>query len=463
MRLDQKKKKSFQLPHVMVILIGIMLVVTIMSFFIPSGQFVRDANGAVDPTQFSYVENENPISFFDFFYAIPHGIVESANIIVSIMVISGVLYVIEQTGAIAAGLQRLTMVAKGKEIVVVLFLTFIFGILGVIGWGEDALPFIPMVASLALALGYDRIVGVGIVQLGVCIGFTTGAFNIFTTGICQELAGISIFSAWGFRLIEFLVCFVVLSLFLISYCRKIKRAPSKSVMPNFLEEQQQEQKIMSERVPMTARRIATLVVLLLAFVGQAVGAVQFGWDMEDISGLYIIVAVVVAIINGINPSKVCVDFIKGTTTVISAVIVIGVARAIYLLMEQAQMVDTIIHSLATLFEGKSPFVIILLLYLFVIAFNFFVVSASGKAFILFPMLKPLADILGINQQVVVTTFQLGDGFTNYIFPSAGALMASLELGGVTYQQWLKFAGKIIFTLVLVGAGFSFLAQIIGLS
>ena len=371
MRLDQKKKKSFQLPHVMVILIGIMLVVTIMSFFIPSGQFVRDANGAVDPTQFSYVENENPISFFDFFYAIPHGIVESANIIVSIMVISGVLYVIEQTGAIAAGLQRLTVVAKGKEIVVVLFL--------------------------------------------------------------------------------------------ISYCRKIKRAPSKSVMPNFLEEQQQEQKIMSERVPMTARRIATLVVLLLAFVGQAVGAVQFGWDMEDISGLYIIVAVVVAIINGINPSKVCVDFIKGTTTVISAVIVIGVARAIYLLMEQAQMVDTIIHSLATLFEGKSPFVIILLLYLFVIAFNFFVVSASGKAFILFPMLKPLADILGINQQVVVTTFQLGDGFTNYIFPSAGALMASLELGGVTYQQWLKFAGKIIFTLVLVGAGFSFLAQIIGLS
>ena len=114
MRLDQKKKKSFQLPHVMVILIGIMLVVTIMSFFIPSGQFVRDANGAVDPTQFSYVENENPISFFDFFYAIPHGIVESANIIVSIMVISGVLYVIEQTGAIAAGLQRLTVVAKGK-------------------------------------------------------------------------------------------------------------------------------------------------------------------------------------------------------------------------------------------------------------------------------------------------------------------------------------------------------------
>ena len=94
MRLD-KKKRGFQLPHVIIILMCIMLAVTVMSFLIPSGEFVRDANGAVDPTQFSYVENDNPITFFDFFYDIPHGIVESADIIISIMVISGVLYVIE--------------------------------------------------------------------------------------------------------------------------------------------------------------------------------------------------------------------------------------------------------------------------------------------------------------------------------------------------------------------------------
>ena len=459
----EKTKKRFELPHVIIILIIIMLLVTAMSFFIPSGQFVRDANGVVDPTQFSYVHNDDPISFLSFFKAIPHGIVASANIIVSIMVISGVLYVIEQTGSIAAGLQKLTVVAKGKEIFVVLGLTMVFGILGVIGWGEDALPFVPMVASLALALGYDRMVGVGIVQLGVAIGFTTGAFNIFTTGICQQLSGIGIFSGWIFRLAEFLICFVVLSLFLVSYCRKIKKDPSKSVMPNYQTEIAQEQKLMSEPVPMTWRRAATLIVLLLAFIAQAVGAVQFGWDMEDISGLYVIVAVVVALINGIHPSKVCVDFLQGTTTVISAVIVIGVARAIFLLMDQAKIVDTIIHSLATMFDGKSPFVIILLLYLFVIAFNFFVVSASGKAFILFPMLKPLADILHINQQVVVTTFQLGDGFTNYLFPSSGALMAALELGGVTYQQWLKFAGKIILALVAVGLGFAVFAQAIHLA
>ena len=147
----------------------------------------------------------------------------------------------------------------------------------------------------------------------------------------------------------------------------------------------------------------------------------------------------------------------------SAVIVIGVARAIYLLMDQAKIVDTIIHALANVFEGKSPFVVLLLLYIFVIVFNFFVTSASGKAFILFPMLKPLADILGINQQVVVTTFQLGDGFTNWFFPSSGLLMAGLELGGVTYQQWVKFAAKIIGALVLAGLCFAFLAQMIGLS
>lgn len=459
----REKKKAFQLPHVIIILMFIMLIVTVMSFFIPSGQFVRDANGVVDPNQFSYIENNTPITFFSFFYAIPHGIVESANIIISIMVISGVLYVIEQTGAIRAGLQRLNAVAKGKELFIVLGLTFVFGILGVIGWGEDALPFIPMVVSLALALGYDRMVGVAIVQLGICIGFTTGAFNIFTTGICQELAGISLFSAWGFRLAEFVICFVITSLFLASYCNKIKRDPTKSVIPEFSAQRQQEEQLLNEVTPMTVRRVLTLLTLLAALITQAVGAVQFGWDMEDISGMYIIVVLVVAIINGINPSKVCTDFIQGTTTVISAVIVIGVARATYLLMEQAKIVDTIIYSLATLFEGKSPFMILLLLFVFVVIFNFFVVSASGKAFILFPMLKPLADILGINQQVVVLAFQLPDGFTNYIFPSAGTLMAGLELGGVTYQQWMRFAAKIILTLVVVGLGFCFLAQIIGLS
>ena len=131
--MEKKEKKPFQLPHVILILMIIMVVVTVMSFFIPSGQFVRDANGVVDPSQFSYVENENPITLFDFFYAIPHGIVESASIIISIMVISGVLYVIEQTGAIAAGLQRLNSVSKGRELVIVLGLMFVFGILGVIG------------------------------------------------------------------------------------------------------------------------------------------------------------------------------------------------------------------------------------------------------------------------------------------------------------------------------------------
>ena len=458
-----KKRKSFQFPHVIVILVIIMLIVTAMSFVIPSGEFVRDAEGVVDPTQFSYITNDDPIDFFSFFYSIPHGIVESASTIVSIMVISGVLYVIEQTGTIAAGLQKLTVVAKGKEIFIILGLTFVFGILGVIGWGEDALPFVPICASLAVALGYDRMVGVGIVQLGICIGFASGAFNIFTTGICQQLAGIPIFSGWIFRLVMFLAFYVIICVFLQSYCKKIRRDPSKSVIPTHLEERRQEQDAETTAVPLTGARVATLLVLLAAFITQAVGAVQFGWDMEDISGLYVIVAIVVGIINRVNPSKICSDFIRGTTTVMSAVIVIGVARGIFLLMEQAKIVDTIIHALAAVFEGKSAYAIILLLYIFVIFFNFFVVSASGKAFILFPMLKPLADILGINQQVVVVTFQLGDGITNYLFPTCGALMAALELGGVTYQQWMKFAAKVLIVLTVVGLGFSFLAQAIGLA
>ena len=457
------KKKGFALPHVLIILMIIMLIVTVLALFIPSGQFARTETGAIDPNQFSYIINDTPITLKSFLSSIPQGIVESASTIVSILVISGVLHVIEETGAIAAGLHALARASKGKETFIMVLLTLVFGIMGVIGFGEGALPFLPMAVAVSLSLGYDRMVGVASNLLGVAIGFTTGAFNMFTTGICQSLAGLTMFSAWGFRLIEFAICFVALAVYMVRYCTKIKKDPSKSVIPEYGLASAAEVADNSPDVPFTWQRIVTLCILLFGFIFQAVGAIGLGWSMIDVTGMYIGLLVLVVLVNWANPNKACVDFLKGTTTVIPAVIVIGVARAIYLLMAQAKIVDTIIHAIATVFQGKSPFMIVILLYLVVIAFNFFVVSASGKAFILFPMLKPLADILGINQQVVVTTFQLGDGFTNYLFPTAGALMAGLELGGVTYQQWIKFSWKIITLLVVLGACFSLVAQGIGLA
>ncbi len=458
-----EKKKGFTLPHVLIILMIIMLIVTILAVFIPSGEFARTATGAIDPTQFSYITNESPITLKSFLSSIPQGIVESASTIVSILVISGVLHVIEETGAIAAGLHALARASKGKETFIVVVLTLVFGLMGVIGFGEGALPFLPMSVAVALSLGYDRMVGVAMNLLGVAIGFTTGAFNMFTTGICQNLAGLTMFSAWSYRLVEFVICFVVLSAYMVYYCKKIKKDPTKSVVPDYQQSLPGQAADAGPDVPFTWQRIVTLCILLFGFIFQAVGAIGLGWSMIDVTGMYVGLLVLVVVVNWANPNKACVDFLKGTTTVIPAVIVIGVARAIYLLMAQAKIVDTIIHTIATVFDGKSPFVIIILLYLVVIAFNFFVVSASGKAFILFPMLKPLADILGINQQVVVTTFQLADGFTNYLFPTAGALMAGLELGGVTYQQWIKFSWKIITALVVLGAVFSLVAQGMGLA
>lgn len=457
------RKKGFVLPHVLIILMIIMVIVTVLSLFIPSGQFARTELGTIDPTQFSYVVNDTPISLRSFLSSIPQGIVESATTIVSILVISGVLHVIEETGAIAAGLHALARVSKGKETFIVVALTLVFGIMGVIGFGEGALPFIPMTVAVALSLGYDNIVGTAMCQLGVAVGFTTGAFNMFTTGICQNLAGLTMFSGWGYRLVEFVICFTCLSIYLVHYCKKIKKDPTKSVIPGYRQNTTDKVADTGPAVPFTWQRIVTLCILLFGFIFQAVGAIGLGWSMLDVTGMYIGLLVLVVVINMSDPNKACRDFLKGTTTVIPAVIVIGVARAVYLLMAQAKIVDTIIHAIATVFDGKSPFVIIILLYLVVIAFNFFVVSASGKAFILFPMLKPLADILGINQQVVVTTFQLGDGFTNYVFPTSGALMAALELGGVTYQQWIKFNWKLIAFFVALGAVFALVAQAIGLA
>ena len=62
------QKKKFQIPHVFVILVMIVIFATAMTYIIPAGEFARVKNEAtgkmiVDATSFTWVE-QCPVSFF---------------------------------------------------------------------------------------------------------------------------------------------------------------------------------------------------------------------------------------------------------------------------------------------------------------------------------------------------------------------------------------------------------------
>lgn len=464
--LKEKKKKSFKLPHVYVLLISVMLIVVILSWIVPSGEFAKivdptSGRTSIDPNNFSYLPNSDPITFMDFFTAIHLGIVQSGDIIVMLLVAVGSIYLVEKSGAIGAGIHKILEISKGKELLVISILTLIFSILGAIGMGEGGLPFIPLAVSVVMALGYDKITGMATAMGGMAIGFASGVLNLYTTGISQSIVGLPIYSAIVFRTIGLVIFYIITVLYIIQYAKKIKKDPSKSVVASQYMNQK-EHKQDSEKLEFTLRRKIALVGLLFVFVFQAIGAIKFKWGLPQISALYLIFAFSLVIILKLKPSQACVDFAYGASRLLPAAFAIGLARSVMVLMNQAKIVDSAIYNLSLMLDGKSPIAILLIVYIAVIIFNFFVISGSGKAVILMPILGPLGQLVNINQQIMVLVFNYGDGFTNYIWPTSGGLMAGLAMCDVEWQEWAKFSAKLFTILSAVAFGLILIANYINL-
>ena len=399
----------------------------------------------------------------DFFTALHNGVVQSADIIVMLLFASGALYILEKSGAIAAGIHKLLRIAEGKEKLVIVALITLFSILGTIGFGEGGIPFIPLAMAVVMGMGYDRITGFATSTIGLAIGFTAGAVNFYTTGVSQTIIGLPIYSGVGFRIISLAIFLVISVLYILRYAKKTKADPSRSLVATEYKEQLRDaNRAEYEEEEFTLSRKIALLGLVVVLVGSAFGAIKLGWGMPELSAVYAIYAVFLVIVLKINPSDAAIAFGKGAAVLLPTGLAIGFARSVMILMNQAQIIDTAVHSLSGLLNNTSSIITLLVLFLVVIFFNFFVVSGSGKAVILMPIMGPLGKILGINQQVMVVLYQFGDGFTNYLWPTSGGLMAALGMANVDYATWVKFSLKLFMLLHLAGFILILVAHYIGL-
>ena len=446
----ETKKSGFHMPHVFIILLLIMLFVVILSYVIPSGNYERitdEATGiaVVDPDTFQYVENENPITFMDYFEAIYNGFVNGATIMGTLFISSGMIYLLEVSGAFGAGINAILKRTKGKEFSVVCIFYTIFVIFGVLGYGEAAYPFYPLAVSIGFALGYDRMVGTGLAIVGSTVGFTSGLMNMFTTGVSQQIVGLPMFSGIGFRAVGLAVFYVIGLIGLYTYCRKIKKDPSRSIVKEEYMNQKAEDRT-EHMEEMTPRRVLGLLAFLVVIVIQGYGCIRLGWSFAQIAALYVIFGIVLSIIFRFGPSEACQLFCQGAVRVFAAAFAVGLAQSVVVLMNQACIMDTIVHGMASLLENRSALLALLIIFVFVTLFNFLVVSGSGKAVIIMPILQPLGKILNINQQVLVLTYQYGDGITNSFWP--GSSLVQLSMCGVDYGAWIRFCWKIYLSFIV---------------
>lgn len=460
-----KKKKWYEGIEPIGIVFIIILFVAILSYIVPAGEYDRivdEATGRtlVDPDTFHYVEG-HPTSLMSLLTSVSRGMQSAAEIIFFVLIVGGAFKIVTASGAIEAGIHKIAVSMKNSGDLLILVILFVFGVGGAtFGMAEETIVFIPIGIALARAMGYDAIVGMAMVNLGAACGFNAGFMNPFNVGVAQSVAELPTFSGLGLRLVLW-VCFAIATgIYIIRYGRKVKADPSKSLVLD-LEIAEKEMKIqIDENAKMTKKQIAILLVVVVSFAIIIFGVFKYEWYITEISAVFLAMGLISGFIARMGYWNMIKAFQQGISEIAAGAAIVGVAKAIVVVMEDAVIIDSVIHGLASAIAILPSSIAVLGMYLCQLLINFFVHSGSGQAALTMPIMTPIADILGVTRQTAVLAFQLGDGITNSLFPTSVALMTGLSIGKIKYDAWIRFIWKLILVWVAIGVVFLLIANAI---
>ncbi len=449
-----KVEKKMKVPHVYIILLAVVVICAILTYFVPAGEYamIEGPGGrmVVDPTSYHEVD-QTPLGVFDVLKSIPKGMVEVASIIFFIFIVGGSFAVVQGTGAIEAGIGALTKKMAGKERAIIPVIMIAFSLGGaVFGMAEETLPFIPIMVTLCIALGFDSLTGAGIVLIGAGAGFAAAFMNPFTVGVAQGIAELPLFSGMQFRIIAYVI-FLALSIsFVYWYAGRVKKDPTKSLM-------YQKDKERTDTLDLDALiELTTAHKLVLSIVAATIallvfGVIQYGWYIQEISALFLGMAIVAGLVGKLGLNGFAEKLVEGMAALAGGALVVGFARAILVVLNDGSIMDTILYSIATTVSTLPSVMAAFGMYVFQCLLNFIIPSGSGQAAVSMPIMAPLADLVGVTRQTAVLAYQLGDGISNIFTPTSGYFMAGLALAKIPWEKWAKWMLPLILLQYLLGA------------
>ncbi|GAA4326579.1 YfcC family protein [Pontixanthobacter gangjinensis] len=446
--------KTRKFPDTIAIILGISLVFIILTWIIPAGEFEREI---VDGTEMivagSYEKLEaNPQGIGAFLSAPIKGFISAAFVIGFVFLVGGAFSLINATGAINAGLFNVIKFAERNPQYkhwIVPILTVLFSLAGAtFGMSEEILVFVLITIPLANALGYDAIIGAGIPVIGTGVGFAGAITNPFTIGIAQGIAQVPLFGGMEYRLVVWVVLTLIAAIALYRYSRKIEKDPKNSLLAG-MDIKMDESLKMTDFPELNNRRKIILYGLLFTLGLLIYGVNTYGWYINEIAALFIGLSIFAAVVYRISVSRAIEAFVDGAKDMMKAALIIGLAKGLLIIAEDGLIIDTMLHSVASIAVDTPKYLSAGLMFLFQCSLNFFIPSGSGQAALTMPIMAPLSDVLGIGRQIAVLAFQMGDGLTNIIVPTSGVTMGVLSIAKIPYNTWLKWAFPIVLILILV--------------
>ncbi|WP_053955832.1 YfcC family protein [Inediibacterium massiliense] len=490
----EKKKRSF--PTAYTVLFIVLILAAILTYIVPAGSYAKlmfdsenkvfvitspdgestqeypgtqatlDKLGVkVDITKFTdgsiykaiaipgtYEKLESkPQGIIEIIRAPIQGLYDTADIIMFVFIIGGIIGVLNNSGAFDAGFASLSRITKGREYLLIVIVTFIISLGGTtFGLAEETIALYPILVPVFMVAGYDAIVCIAALYMGSSIGTMFSTVNPFCSVIGSNAAGISFTNGLVLRTVGLVIATAVTVIYIVRYAEKIKKNPSASLI--FDQKEDIEKKFFNRNAEVpefTFRRKSMILIFALAFGVMIWGVSSQGWWFEEMTALFLAVGILICIISGMGEKKAVNEFVTGAAELVGVALTIGVARAVNLIMDNGLISDSILYGATNIVSGMNAGLFSILMLVIFCILGFFIPSASGLAVLSMPIMAPLADTVGLPRDVVVSAYQYGQGLMAFITPT-GLILVTLSMVDVTYDKWLKF----IMPLMGIVGGFS---------
>lgn len=467
-QIKDKRAWYLRMPDPMVLIFYILLVASALSWIVPKGAYDLekvDGRQRVVAGSFHYLaENTGSNTLasvvnnvFDIFVAIPQGLIQSAQYLFIVFIAGGLFNILYRTNAlenfVGTSVKRIGL-KRGN--LLIWLSTYLYGVFGIAVGFENNIALVPVALLVSSALGYKNLVGACIAIGGIGIGFALSPINPYTVGVSQSIAGLPIFSG---ALLRCILTFLSLSL-LAWYITKFvaPKAKAEESTSDQLSKQLSDYRMNSRDVCVMLVFLAGIVVIAGCSYLAGTGVLGRSWYIKEITAVFIVMSIVIAAICRIGANQYVKHMIDGASKVTAGALVIGLAASIKVVLEDGQIIYTIVHTLNLLIDFMPDALIAVTISVIQGIINLFIPSGSGQALVTMPILIPLADLVGISRQVMILAFQVGDGITNLIIPTSGGTLAMLALARVGFSEWVKTIFPVIIMVYVLSWIFLVFAQ-----
>ncbi|WP_295477013.1 AbgT family transporter [uncultured Sutterella sp.] len=434
----ETKKPGFTVPHVLVLIIGLIVICCGLTYVLPAGEYAVDPQTKlVVAGSFHYVENA-PVNLWDALIMVTQGVASQGVIFALLFIMGGMINVVIESGAINGVINYSVHRLQDKSIsVLVPAVVVLMAVIGGLAGQDSLVAFVAVGMVLARKLRLDKLAALGMFYLPYITGQAAGP-TIAIILMAQETAGLAPVSGLGARLVVWAVLTLLCVIYTTRYCLKINRDPSKSII-GYTEKSNAEELALPKEAPkLHWENLVTIACMFVPFAVYAYGAASSGWGFPELLAFAMIAVIVVGVVNRMNINRLAVLFITGATAMGGICLMIGFAKVIGMVLVDGKILHTIAYAAVYVIGGMHDSLVASGIFLFTTFINFLIPSGPAKVPMLIPLFIPVADVLGISRQVLCLAFQLGDGLTNCVTPVSAVLAAAMSLSGCNIGQWLKF-------------------------